>query len=302
MEIETQTLLASGNTLAILANQIAYFDGDHVTAIPGLTIYRRSNITEPMHCIYGLGLGLTVQGRKRVTLGEEVFEYTPGQSLVTSLDLPVVSHVTHATAAEPFLGIGLALDARTIMQCAADMNFLPPLKSATSLAMSVVTLDQGLVDTITRLLKLLQEPELIPIVAPLIKQEIIVRLLKGEHGPTLRHLITIGSQGQQIARIITWLKQHYAEDLSMDDLASKAHMSPSTFRQHFRAVAGLSPLQYLKHLRLQGARQLLLNEDIDATSAALRVGYESPSQFSREYTRLFGAPPIRDIRRAREVA
>ena len=137
--------------------------------------------------------------------------------------------------------------------------------------------------------------------APLIKQEIIVRLLNGGHGPTLRHLITVGSQGQQIARIIAWLKQHYAEEISMDDLADKAHMSPSTFRQHFRAVAGLSPLQYLKHLRLQGARQLMLSEDIDATSAALRVGYESPSQFSREYTRLFGAPPLRDIRRVRLV-
>jgi len=301
MDIVPNIHPSNSNILAILASQIAHFDGDHATAIPGLTIYRRCNITEPMHCIYGLGLGLTVQGRKRLTLGEEVFEYAPGQSLVTSLDLPVVSHVIRASAAEPFFGIGLALDARTISQCAAEMNFLAPLKTSTSRAMSVVTLDQGLLDTITRLVQLLKEPELISIVAPLIKQEIIVRLLNGGHGPTLRHLITVGSQGQQIARIIAWLKQHYAEEISMDDLADKAHMSPSTFRQHFRAVAGLSPLQYLKHLRLQGARQLMLSEDIDATSAALRVGYESASQFSREYTRLFGAPPLRDIRRVRLV-
>ncbi|MFZ6847671.1 AraC family transcriptional regulator N-terminal domain-containing protein [Undibacterium sp. RuRC25W] len=287
--------------LAQLISEIAQFDGDHVTAIPGLTIYRRSKTTEPMHCIYGLGLGLTVQGRKRLTLGEEIFDYAPGQSLVTSLDLPVVSHVTRASVDEPFLGIGLALDARTIAQCAAEMHFSVPLRNVTSLAMSVVTLDEGLYGTMTRLVQLLKEPALIAMIAPLIKQEIIVRLLSGEHGPTLRNLITVGSQGQQIARIITWLKQHYVEDISMDDLAGKAHMSPSTFRQHFRAVAGLSPLQYLKQLRLQGARQLMLSDNIDATSAALRVGYESPSQFSREYTRLFGSPPLRDVRRVRLV-
>ena len=287
--------------LAKLISDIAQSDGDHVTAIPGLTIYRRSKTTEPMHCIYGLGLGLTVQGHKRLTLGDEVFDYAPGQSLVTALDLPVTSHVTSASEEVPFLGIGLALDARMITQCAAEMQSVSTLRSVTSLAMSVVTLDDGVYSAMTRLVQLLKEPELIPMISPLIKQEIIVRLLKGEHGPCLRHLITVGSQGQQIARIIAWLKQHYAEDISMEDLANKAHMSPSTFRQHFRAVAGLSPLQYLKQLRLQGARQLMLNDNVDATNAALRVGYESASQFSREYTRLFGAPPLRDVRRVRVV-
>jgi AraC-like DNA-binding protein len=156
-------------------------------------------------------------------------------------------------------------------------------------------LDQGLLNAITRLASLVSEPQLIPLVAPLIKQEIIVRLLNSEHGPILRHLMAAGSPGQQIAKLITWLKRHYTENIAISDLADKAHMSESTFRQHFRAVAGMSPLQYLKHLRLQDARQLMLNEDIDAGSAALRVGYESASQFSREYTRLFGAPPLRDI-------
>jgi AraC-like DNA-binding protein len=192
------------------------------------------------------------------------------------------------------------LDARTITQLATEMDFPEPLKALTTRAMSVVTLDNGLQDALTRLVKLLDEPHLITHIAPLIQHEIVVRLLSGEHGPTLRHLVMIGAPSQQIAKVITWLKQHFTEDVSMDDLATKAHMSPSTFRLHFRAVAGMSPLQYVKNLRLQDARQLMLNEDLDASSAAIRVGYESASQFSREYTRLFGAPPLRDIKQIRE--
>lgn len=285
------------NLLARLVGNIAQTDGDYSTPIPALMIYRRSSATEPMPCIYGLGLGITVQGGKRVTLGDEIFDYGPGQSLVTSVDLPVVSYVTRANPVEPYLGVRLELDARAIAQLAAEMDFPAPLKVATPRAMSVVTLDNGLLGALTRLIRLLDEPHLIPLIAPLIQQEIIVRLLNGEHGPTLRHLVAVGSPSQQIARVIAWLKRHYTEDVSMDDLATKAHMSPSTFRQHFRAVAGMSPLQYLKHLRLQDARQLMLNENLDAGGAAVRVGYESASQFSREYSRLFGEPPHRDIRR-----
>ncbi|MBA3902363.1 MAG: AraC family transcriptional regulator, partial [Rhodocyclaceae bacterium] len=261
--------------LARLVGKIAQTDGDYSTPIPALMIYRRSSATEPMPCIYGLGLGITVQGGKRVTLGDEIYDYGPGQSLVTSVDLPVVSYVTRANPVEPYLGVRLELDARAIAQLAAEMDFSAPLKVTTSRAMSIVTLDDGLQDALTRLIRLLDEPHLIPLIAPLIQQEIIVRLLNGEHGPTLRHLVAVGSPSQQIAKVIAWLKRHFTEDVPMDDLAAKAHMSPSTFRQHFRAVAGMSPLQYLKHLRLQDARQLMLNEDLDASSAAVRVGYES---------------------------
>ncbi|HTD06619.1 AraC family transcriptional regulator [Undibacterium sp.] len=291
--------LVNGNELAQLVGSIAQTDGDFTTQIPALTIYRRSAASAPMPCIYGLGLGITVQGGKRVTLGAEIFDYGPGQSLVTSVDLPVVSYVTRANPAEPYLGVRLELDSRAIAQVAAGMDFLAPLKAISSRAMSVVALDEGLLDAVTRLIRLLDEPHLAPLIMPLIQQEIIVRLLNGGHGPTLLHLVTAGSPGQQITKVIAWLKLHFTDDMSIDDLATKAHMSPSTFRQHFRAVAGMSPLQYLKHLRLQDARQLMLNEDLDASSAAVRVGYESASQFSREYTRLFGAPPLRDIKRLR---
>jgi AraC-like DNA-binding protein len=286
--------------LASLVGNIAQIDGDYSTLIPSLKFRRCSSATDPMPCIYGLGLVLIVQGGKRITLGDEIFDYGAGQSLITTVDLPVVSYITRASSAEPFLGMWLELNARVIAQLAAEMEFAMPLQVSTMRAMSVVTLDEGLQDALTRLVRLLAEPPLIPLLAPLIQQEIVVRLLNGGHGPCLRRLVAVGSPSQQIAKVIAWLQQHYTENVPMDDLAAKAHMSPSTFRQHFRAVVGMSPLQYLKNLRLQDARQRMLNENLDAGSAAVRVGYESASQFSREYSRLFGEPPNRDIRRMRE--
>src|SRR5471032_93131 len=284
--------------LARLVSAIARTDGDYTCAVASLAFYRRSAASDPMPCIYGLGLGIALQGDKRVTLGSGIYDYGPGQSLLTSVDLPVVSYVTRASAAEPYLGLRLALDGRRIAQIAAGMDL--PAAAATpahARAMSVVSFEQGLAEALIRLVRLLDEPHLIGQIAPLVDQEIVVRLLSGAHGATLRALVTAGSPSQQIARVLNWLKLHFAEDFAIDDLAAQAHMSPSTFRQHFRALAGMSPLQYLKQLRLQDARQLMLNEDIDAGSAAVRVGYESASQFSREYARLFGAPPQRDMRR-----
>ncbi len=283
--------------LAQLVSTVAQTDGDYTSAIASLVFYRRSATSDPMPCIYGLGLGIALQGDKRVTLGSEIYDYGPGQSLLTSVELPVVSYVTRASAAEPYLGLRLELDGRRIAQIAADMDLPAAAAPVHARAMSVVSLEQGLAQALIRLVRLLDEPHLIGQIAPLIEQEIIVRLLCGAHGATLRALVTAGSPSQQIARVLNWLKLHFAEDFAIDDLAAQAHMSPSTFRQHFRALAGMSPLQYLKQLRLQDARQLMLNEDIDAGSAAVRVGYESASQFSREYARLFGAPPQRDIRR-----
>lgn len=286
--------------LAGLVGNIAQIDGDHDTLIPALKLRRCSSVTDPTPCIYGLGLVLIVQGGKRITLGDEIFDYGAGQSLITTVDLPVVAYVTRASAAEPFLGMWLELDARVIAQVAAEMEFSTPLQVSTTRAMSLETADEGLKDALTRLVRLLAEPSLVPFLAPLIQQEIVVRLLNGGHGPSLRRLVAVGSPSQQISKVVTWLKQHYTEDVPMDDLATKAYMSPSTFRQHFRAVVGVSPLQYLKNLRLLDARQLMLNENLDAGSAAVRVGYESASQFSREYRRLFGEPPNRDVKRMRK--
>jgi AraC-like DNA-binding protein len=289
------------NVLARAIRRIAQTDGDHNTAIPALTLHRRSAPSEPLHCIYNLGLGIVAQGDKQVLLGGETIDYGPGQSMLTTIDLPVVSHVRRASVREPFLGMMLTLDVRSIVQIASEMDVPCSRRDDVSGSISFKTLDAALLDALIRLVTLLDEPVLVPGLAPLIQQEITIRLLTGPHGSQLRRLVTAGSPSQQIAKAVAWLKQHFVEALHGDDLADRAHMSPSTFRQHFRAITGLSPLQYQKQLRLQEARQLMLNQNLDAGSAASRVGYESASQFSREYNRLFGAPPQRDIRRMRLI-
>nr|WP_316638793.1 AraC family transcriptional regulator [uncultured Roseateles sp.] len=284
-------------TLAHEIGKIAQNDGDHPTAIPQLSFHRRSLKTDPIPCMYGLGLAVIAQGGKQVTLGELVLDYGPGQSLLTTVDLPVLAQVTRADLAAPFLGLLLKLDARAIVQLAAEMA-LPPLpREQTPRAISLSPLEAPLLDAVERLVQLLHEPQLIASLAPLIQQEILVRLLSSPHGPYLRQLVAAGSPSHQIALAMAWLKQNFSRDVLMDDLAATAHMSPSTFRLHFRQLTGMSPVQYQKQLRLQEARQLMLNQALDASSTAARVGYESASQFSRDYSRLFGAPPQRDIKR-----
>ena len=267
--------------------------------MPALSLHRRKGITDPLHCIFPLGLGVVAQGGKQVLVGEHVLGYGPGQSMLTTIDLPVISHVTRASIHEPFLGLMLKLDTTSVLQTAAEMQLASPLRHSTCRPIAVEALDEGIVHALTRLVELMGEPALASRIAPLIQQEIVVRLLSGPHAPQLQHLVANGSPSQQIARAVSWLKQNFRESLAAEDLAARAHMSPSTFRQHFRDITGTSPLQYLKQLRLQEARQLMLNEDVDAGSAGSRVGYESASQFSREYSRLFGAPPQQDIRRMR---
>lgn len=287
-----------------LAREIARFarnDGDHDTPIPALTLHRRSAPTDPLHCIYNLGVGVVAQGHKQVLIGTDAIAYGPAQSMLTTIDLPVVSHVTRASAREPFLGLMLTLDVRLVVQVASDLEAARRRRDDGYRSISFEPLDAALLDALVRLVRLLDEPALAPRLAPLIQQEVVIRLLAGPHGPQLRHLVTSGSPSQQIAKAVAWFKQHFLETLRIDDVAHRVHMSPSTFRQHFRALTGVSPLQYQKQLRLQEARQLMLNEHFDAGSAAGRVGYESPSQFSREYRRLFGAPPQRDVSRMREL-
>jgi len=279
--------------------EIAQSDGDFQTRIPGLSVHRRSAVTEPMPCIYGLGLGLVVQGGKQVMLGSEAFHFAPGHSLLTTVDLPVVAHVSSATGAEPFLGLLLALDVRSVLEIAAGMGMPQPLRHHTYRPISFEPLNEALLDALARLVRLHAEPVLVSALAPLIQREITIRLLSGPHGPHLRHVVATGSPSQQIAKAMSWLKLNFHRTLRMETLATGAHMSQSTFRQHFREIAGMSPLQYQKQLRLQEARQLMLNEKVDASVAGTRVGYESVSQFSREYSRLFGEPPQRDVRRMR---
>jgi AraC-like DNA-binding protein len=287
------------SALSLAVANFAQTDGDYVTTIPALSLHRRSAPTEPLHCIYSLGLGVIAQGEKQVMLGNDVVKYGPGQSMLTTIDLPVVSHVTKASPQKPFLGLLVTLDPRNIMQLASEMELRRLPRERAYKPLTIEKLDDALTDTLVRLVKLLDEPALLTKLAPLIQHEIVVRLLSSPYGTQLQQLVAAGSPSQQIAKTVAWLKQNFTRPLQTDELAARTYMSPSTFRQHFRAITGMSPLQFQKQMRLQEARQLMLNQSIDAGNAAGLVGYESASQFSREYSRLFGAPPQRDIRRMR---
>ncbi|MEL7553032.1 AraC family transcriptional regulator [Pseudomonas protegens] len=287
--------------LAALIARHTPHSGDFPSAVPNLTLHRRSTPTSAIPCIYSLGLGVIAQGGKQVLLQEAVINYRAGQGMLTSIDQPVVARVTQGSSAEPFLGMMLTLDMHQILQTAAQMQPPPPSRASDYRTVVVDELEPGLASALERLVGLLDEPALIPQLAPLIQQEIIVRLLAGPYSLALQQLLAVGSPTQQIFKTVAWLKQNFTQPLRVDDLAQRAHMSPSTFRQHFRAIIGVSPLQFHKQLRLQEARQLMLSQNVDAGRAAGLVGYESASQFSREYSRVFGAPPQRDIRRMREA-
>lgn len=283
--------------LARTVQRMVYNSGDHPTALPELTLHRRNSPTESVYCIYTLGLAVTVQGGKDVLLGGRRLSYGPGQSLLVTIDLPVSFHITHATRRDPYLGIMLRLDKNLLAQVASEIEVPRPRRDIAYEPISLQRLDAPVLDALHRLVLLLEEPALLPQLAPLIQREIAVRLLTGPHAPHLWHLVSAASPTQQIAKTVAWIKQHFAEEMRVAALAGHANMSPTTFRQHFRSTTGMSPVQFQKRLRLQQARQLMLNQNMSAGSASALVGYESASQFNREYRRLFGAPPQRDIRK-----
>lgn len=273
-----------------------------VTAIPGLMLARRNEPSEPVSIIYEPRICVIAQGAKRVQLGDDAYVYDAHHFLVTSVDLPTFVQIIEASPAKPYLGLVLDIDQREISQLMVDSNLPPPRPHQSSRGMATGEVTLPLITAFGRLIDLLDEPKDIPILAPVIEREIFYRLLVSDQGARLRQIASAGSQSQQIARAIHWLKSNYSRPLRIEDLASQVNMSTSTFHHHFRAVTAMSPLQYQKWLRLNEARRLLLAENQDATTAAFQVGYESPSQFSREYSRLFGAPPLRDITNLRQTA
>jgi len=267
----------------------------HVTAISGLSLFRRNEQTGPISGMYEPGICLAVQGAKQVMLGDDTYVYDANHYLLTSVHLPTIVQIITASAEKPYLGLRLKFDQREILQLMADSNLPLPRTQQSSRGMAIGAVTLQLLAAFQRLVDLLAEPKDIPILSPIIQREIIYRLLAGDQGLRLRQIASAGSQSHQIARAIHWLKSNFTQPLSIDDLAAQASMSTSTFHHHFRSMTALSPLQFQKQLRLQEARRLMLAERMDAASAAFQVGYESPSQFSREYNRLFGAPPLRDI-------
>ena len=293
-----------GTALEALGKSIARWTdrGDQlVTAIPGLSLFQRNEPTQPESRMYEPRICLIAQGATRVLLGDDTYVYGERHFLITSVNLPTVVQITKASREKPCLGLILKLDQREISQLMVDSN-LPlsrPQQSSRGMATGEVTLP--LLTAFQRLVDLLAEPKDIPILAPIIQREIFYRLLVGDQGARLRQIASAGSQSQQIARAIDWLKDNFTRPLRIDDLATQVNMSTSTFHHHFRTLTAMSPLQYQKWLRLNEARRLMLIENQDAATVAFQVGYESPSQFSREYGRLFGAPPLRDIISLRQM-
>ena len=273
-------------------------DGDFKTAIEPLTLHRLSAPTPPVHGVLKPTFCITVQGGKLTVLGEETHLHDPARYMLLSVDLPLTVQIVKASPEDPYLGFCLDIDPREIGLLLLEMESAAAVRTA-SHGLSLTPLDAPMLDAVVRLLRLLDTPNDIPMLAPLAIREILYRLLTGEQGGRLRQIAVHNSLTQRIGRAIEWIKRHYAEPLSIETVAGEVCMSASGLRHHFKAVTALSPLQYQKHLRLQEARRLMLSGAFDAASAGYKVGYQSPSQFSREYARLFGAPPQRDIARLR---
>ncbi len=289
--------------LAALIERLTGSDGAHSTAIEGLTLYRFSRLGQPFHGLYQPSLCLIGQGRKVVLLGPERFHYDAAHYLLTSVDLPVESHIIEATPRAPYLSLQLDIEPVKIGALLAGGE-LPdaPAKLAPARGLSVGCVDASLLDANLRLLRLLEQPQHIGALAPGIIHEIYYRLLAGPQNARLRHIAATSSHAGGIGAALDWLKANYAQPFCIEEIARRAHMSRSGFHQHFKAVTAMTPLQYQKRLRLQEARRLMLSDETDAATACFRVGYESASQFSREYRRLFGESPRRDIARLRGEA
>ncbi|EHH2568322.1 AraC family transcriptional regulator [Vibrio parahaemolyticus] len=270
------------------------------TPISGLRFSRWTTPTPPTSYTHNPSICLITQGRKRVLLGEESFIYDANHFLISSVDLPIIANIIEASEEQPYLGLIMELDLTEISQLIVDSELAFTQSKEAQKGIAVGELSESLLNAFVRLAELLDEGQNIKILAPIIKREIFYRLLMSEQGTRLHQFVTAGSHSHQIAKAIDWLKNNFVKPLSVGDLASYTGMSKSSFYTHFRSMTSMTPLQFQKKLRLSEARRLMLTENLDAMAATFKVGYESPSQFSREYSRLFGAPPSKDIKLLRE--
>lgn len=276
--------------------------GEKATAIPGFTLYRR---TEPTACnpaTYEPSLTVFVQGRKRINLGGTTYLCDESTFLLTSVDVPVVSQIVTASEAVPLLSLRLALEMPVVREILSRDEFPEPAVSSQARGIAVGKTTVELLSACSRLMGLLDAPEEIPFLSNTIQREIVYRLLRGPQGDCLRAIATSGDQSHRTAKAIAWLRANYTKPLRVEELAAVARMGMSTLHHHFRALTAMSPLQYQKQLRLHAARDRMLMDGLDAASAAFEVGYESASQFNREYKRFFGQPPMRDIKARRLAA
>lgn len=275
--------------------------GTAQTPIPGLQLLRFDRVTRtPTQGVYTPMVCLIAQGEKQVTLAEEIFTYNAAQYLITSVDLPISGIIREATTERPYLALSLALNPALLSSLVLDIARNAPAivaKPVMTRGLAVTPLPPDLLDAFVRLLRLLRSPAEIPLLAPLILREIVYRLLTGEQAGMLRQIALRESSTQAVVRAINWIRGHYAEPFHMHELVEVTHMSTPSLHRHFKAVTGMTPLGYQKQIRLLEARRLLIAEGQDAAAAGFSVGYDSPSQFSREYSRHFGAPPRQDADR-----
>lgn len=284
--------------IALLMARHVSGDGFHATPIQRLTLARSSTVTMPMPGVYRPQLCFVAQGRKEVTLGGRLLGYAPGVYGIVTYDVPVTGQVVQASPESPYLCMFLDFDPVLLGQMA--LRVPPPAAAGPSpRGKTLSRAEAPLLEAILRLLRLLDEPSSQPMLAPLAEQEILYRLLAGPDSARMRGVAAGQGRVAQVGRAIAWIGRHFRERLSIERLALEVGMSSSSLHEHFRAVTAMTPLQFQKQLRLQDARSLMLVENLDVATAALRVGYESPSQFSREYRRHFGEPPARDIARLR---
>jgi AraC-like DNA-binding protein len=262
-----------------------------------LMLSRSTAPSVPKHGLYQPMLCFVLQGAKRVIIGERVVEYRAGDFLVASVDLPVIGQVTEASPERPYMVVGLALDPAAIAALLIDLPHAGEGEAAAGIGISPMTAD--LIDPLLRLTRLLDAPVDIAVMAPMLEREILYRVLQGPQGAILRQIARSDSRLSQVRRAVDWIRQNFAEPLRVEHLAGLAGMSVSSFHRHFKAVTAMSPLAYHKQIRLQEARRRLIAAPAEVARVAYAVGYESASQFSREYTRLFGRPPMRDAARLR---
>jgi len=286
--------------LAALLARRTGADGRHETAIPQLKLYRFSHPTEPAPVLQEPAVYVVVQGRKRVTVGDETYLYDRSRYLAVSVDLPVVAHVVEASPEEPYLCMTLAVDPRELAALIVETGRQSPRDDHDGRALYVSPLQAPLLDAFLRLVRLLDAPQDVSVLAPLILRELHYRLLQSEQFGRLAQIAIGDSRLRRVSGAIAWIKEHFAEPLQIAALAKRVHMSPSALHSHFKAVAAMSPIQFQKRLRLQEARRLLLSGAPSAEAVAYEVGYASASQFNREYARLFGQPPRRDAESMRE--
>jgi AraC-like DNA-binding protein len=295
---ETQRANSNREELVERMTGIMREDGSR-DIFPGFRLSRSSKPTEAVHSVYEPSFCVVVQGRKQALLGDEVFRYDPGHYMIYTVDLPLVFQVEEASKERPYLGFGLRLNSSVVASVMMEAGIEPTKSAASQKAMDVSPMDANLLDAVVRLVRLLGAPVESKVLAPLIIREIVFRLLADGQGARLSHLLTAGTGTHRISQAIGHLRHHFKQPLRMETIAHELGMSVSGFHHHFKSVTAMSPLQFQKQLRLQEARRLMLAEDLDAASAGYGVGYEDPAYFSRDYKKLFGAPPQRDIAKLR---